>query len=84
MVHAAPGDGVIKPAIAIVRLKHGVSFGKEGFDPVNILVCCAIEDSPKYINALMRIMSIVKNPLFLEKVLAAKKAQEVYDLFFNY
>ena len=84
LVHAAPGDGVIKPAIAIVRLKHGVSFGKEGFDPVNILVCCAIEDSPKYINALMRIMSIVKNPLFLEKVLAAKKAQEVYDLFFNY
>ena len=54
-----------------------MKFGKEGFDPVSVIICSTIEDSPEYVNALMKVISMAKNPQFLEHV---KKAQSAYDI----
>ena len=83
LVHASPNDGVKRPGVSIVRLKEPVNFGKEEFDPIQVIVCCAIEDSPQYINALMKVMSIIKHPHFIKKVMSAKCPQEIIELFYN-
>ena len=46
-------------------LAKPVKFGKDGFDPASVIFCNAIEDSREYVNALMKVISIAKNPQFL-------------------
>lgn len=81
LAHAAPTDGVIKPAASLIRLKKPVKFGKEEFDPVSVVICCAIEDTPLYVNALMQLLTIIKNPAFMERVNSAVSAKQIYEFF---
>lgn len=78
--HASPNDGVIMPGISIMRLRKPVIFGKEGFDPVSIVICCAIIDEPEYINALMRLLTKIKDPLNIDRLLRAKTSEEIIKI----
>ena len=77
LAHASGSDEVIIPGASIIMLAKPVKFGKEGFDPASVIFCSVIEDSREYVNALMKVISMAKNPQFLEHV---KKAQSAYDI----
>ena len=72
LAHASGSDGVIIPGASIILLDKPVKFGKEEFDPASVIFCSAIEDSPEYVNALMKIISIAKNPPFLNMLKSTK------------
>ena len=67
--------------LSLIRLKKPVKFGKEEFDPVSVVICCAIEDTPLYVNALMQLLTIIKNPTFMERVNSAVSAKQIYEFF---
>ena len=72
LAHASGSDGVIIPGASIILLDKPVKFGKDGFDPASVIFCNAIEDSREYVNALMKIISIAKNPPFLNMLKSTK------------
>ena len=77
LAHASGSDEVIIPGASIIMLAKPVKFGKEGFDPASVIFCSVIEDSREYVNALMKVIYMAKNPQILEY---AKKAQSDYDI----
>lgn len=79
--HASPSQGSLRNGISIVRLKEPVSFGKSEFDPVKIVVGCSILDSPENISMLLKIMKIIKDPLFYETVANAKEKTDILRMF---
>ena len=81
LAHAAPTDGVLQPGASIIRLKEPVSFGKEEFDPISIVVACAVNDNLDYSNALLQLMSTIRKPDFYQCVMEAKDAKDVFDYF---
>lgn len=83
LAHAAPSDGVLSPGISLIRLKNPVEFGKDGFDPVRVVICCAIEDSPDYVNALMQLLNTLKNPMFIENVIKTKDKNKILELLIS-
>lgn len=83
LAHASPNDGVIHPATSLIRLTKPVNFNKDEFDPVSVVICIAIEDSPMYVNAMMQLISIIKNPSFMDMVINATSSQQIYDFFIN-
>lgn len=83
LAHASPNDGVIHPATSLIRLTKPVIFNKEEFDPVSVVICIAIEDSPMYVNAMMQLISIIKNPSFMDMVINATSSQQIYDFLIS-
>ena len=81
LAHAAPTDGVLQPGASIIRLKEPVSFGKEEFDPISIVVACAVNDNLDYSNALLQLMATIRKPDFYQCVMEAKDAKDVFDYF---
>ena len=81
LAHASPESGVIRPAVSLIRLKKGVKFGKNEFDPVNIVLACAIRDSLEDSNYLLQIMTLVRRPQFVASINKAKNSKEVMKVF---
>ena len=57
------------------------SFGKEEFDPISIVVACAVNDNLDYSNALLQLMATIRKPDFYQCVMEAKDAKDVFDYF---
>lgn len=64
LAHASPQDGVIEPAISLLRLKQPVAFGNHQYSPVSIILACAVYDTPEYANILIRLMTLLRRPDF--------------------
>lgn len=77
IAHAQPDSGTIKPGVSIVRFDKPIVFGKEEFDPVEVVVACAIFDTQEYINALLQLMMALRKPGFVKVVKKARKADDI-------
>lgn len=77
IAHAAPENGTLVPGVAIVRLIQPVQFHKPEFDPVDIIIACAIKNSQEYVNTLLQLMVALRRPGFAQNTRKAKKQNDV-------
>ena len=77
IAHAQPENGTLKPGASIVRFSKPITFGKNEFDPVEVVVACAVFDTHEYVNALLQLMTAIRKPSFLEMMRKAKRPNDV-------
>ena len=83
LAHASPNDGVLSTGFSFVRLDHPVSFGHDKKD-VNIIIGCAINDTPAETMMLTNFMNIINIPEFNQKLLLASDKKEIIDIIRHY
>jgi mannitol/fructose-specific phosphotransferase system IIA component (Ntr-type) len=66
--HAFPNDGVIKPSIALVKLRTPVNFGNKDNDPVWLLVALAAVDSSQYLEGLADVANVLWDEANVEEL----------------
>lgn len=81
LAHASPMDGVLAPALSLVRLKTPVSFGDHQYSPVLTILACAVYDTPEYANILIQLMTLVRRPDFSQMIRTTKTPQAVLAYF---
>lgn len=80
LAHAAPEDGVNKPCVTLVRLKHPVPFGHSEYDPVQFVVVLGIMDAQAQIKVLFQIMNTLCDTGALNMLARAESAGEVLKI----
>lgn len=81
--HAFPSDGVIKPSMALVKLKTPVYFGNKDNDPVWLLVALAALDSHQHLRGLADLADILSNELNIRKLHSCRTPKELLDVFYQ-
>ena len=80
LAHAAPEDGVNKPCVTLVLLKHPVPFGHSEYDPVQFVVVLGIMDAQAQIKVLFQIMNTLCDTGALNMLARAESAGEVLKI----
>ena len=74
---------MLSTGFSFVRLDHPVSFGHDKKD-VNIIIGCAINDTPAETMMLTNFMNIINIPEFNQKLLLASDKKEIIDIIRHY
>lgn len=77
LAHASSEDGALEEGFSLVRLKKPVTFGKEIFDPVSIVIGCATLDSVEFANTLLNLMNFVRKPDFVKVIQCAQTKADI-------
>ena len=81
LAHASPLDGVLEPALSLVRLKTPVCFGDHQYNPVLTILACAVYDTPEYANILILLMTLLRRPDFIQTIQKARNPQTILSYF---
>lgn len=81
LAHASPLDGVLAPAVSLIRLKTPVSFGEHQYSPVLTILACAVYDTPEYANILIQLMTLLRRPDFIQMIRTAREPQMILTYF---
>lgn len=81
LAHASPLDGVLEPALSLVRLKTPVCFGDHQYNPVLTILACAVYDTPEYANILILLMTLLRRPDFIQMIQKAENPQMILSYF---
>ena len=68
---------IIEYLNVIASQTNNLTFGKNEFDPVEVVVACAVFDTHEYVNALLQLMTAIRKPSFLEMMRKAKRPNDV-------
>ncbi len=80
--HAKPTDGACKTGLSIVTLQHGVDFGSEEFDPIQMVICLSTDGSIRHLKALRQLIQVLeKDENILQLLREEDPRQLVQDLF---
>ncbi len=80
LLHARPGVGVSKLAMAMITLKPPVAFGHPENDPVDVAFALAAVDHRAHRRALLDLVRLVRDNSTLDAIRQAKTAGEVCTL----
>ncbi len=81
--HAYPEDGVIKPSMALVKLKTPVEFGNAQNDPVWLLVALAAVDSQQHIQGLADLAFVLGNLANIQELKQCNTPEELLAVFYS-
>lgn len=79
--HAFPEDGVIKPSMALVKLKTPVNFGNSQNDPVWLVVALAPIDAQQHIQGLADLAAVLGDMANIRDLKACSTPQELHNVF---
>ena len=79
--HAYPEDGVLKPSMALVKLKTPVKFGNSQNDPVWLVVALAPIDSKQHIQGLSELAFVLSDMANIRDLMKCTTSQELHDVF---
>lgn len=82
LAHASSKDGVHKISMSLSVLDHGVDFGNEENDPVNVVICLAAIDHHTHLKALSELVTNIGDPAFAKMLMSSSKA-EIVDYIQN-
>ncbi len=78
-------QGVLKPGIAVLTLREPVGFLEMGFGevtiPVTVVMMLALEAGSAHVEALATLADMIQRPGFLDKVMAARDNEALYQTF---
>jgi mannitol operon transcriptional antiterminator len=80
LLHARPEDGVRNLGMSLISLHEPVQFGHSEYDPVDLVICLAAINNLTHVNALMQLMSILKNKEMRIKIRTAKNTEALLKL----
>lgn len=76
LVHGRAGQNVNRLAMTLAAFGDGVAFGREGYDPVRIVVCLAATDNWSHIRALRDLLELFDR-VDVQTLGSARDASEV-------
>lgn len=81
LLHASPGDYVLKAGIVLLTLNQPVSFGHSENDPVWLIIGLAASNDQSHVNALSELAILLSQNGMIEKIRQnAHSATELYGL----
>jgi len=80
LLHACPGIGVIRLAMAMLRLDQPVKFGHPENDPVDLVFALAALDNRSHRRALLDLVRIVRDPSVLRALRLAPDVKAVHAI----
>ena len=83
LAHAHPRNGALSLGGTFMRCKDGVTFGHKTNDPVKIVICLSIVEGKESIIMLKELINALCDNETLSKLLTAKTADEIIDIFRN-
>ncbi len=79
LAHAAPSDEVIKDDVALITLDKPVLFGSP-HDPVYIIMAICSKDGKSHMNSLTQIASVLMQENTIDRLIEAKKVDEILNI----
>ncbi len=80
LLHACPGVGVARLAMAMMRLDQPVKFGHPENDPVDLVFALAAVDHRSHRRALLDLVRIVRDPCLLQSIRRAPDVEAVHAI----
>ena len=59
--HAKPSQGALHTALSFVTLDQPVEFGRQGYDPVRLIVALSAQENLDHVNALMQLTEYLES-----------------------
>ncbi len=81
--HAYPEDGVIKPSMALVKLKAPVNFGNKDNDPVWLLVALAAVDTQQHLGGLADLANVLRDETNINELKKCTSCDELLEVFYS-
>ena len=81
MPHARPEEGVLKAGFSILTLKEGVEFGSAEYDPVDLIIGLAANNSNEHVEVIQKITEIFSDNEKRETIFNAENKEEIMKLF---
>lgn len=82
LIHASNERGVNATQMAVTLLHKPVKFKPDGFD-VRVLVTLVAKDSESHMEGIQGVSNIFMDEQKVHKILNAKNAEEIFDLFIS-
>ena len=83
LVHEAPNKDQ-KLGMSLIRLTKEISFGSPRNDPVRYVCCLSTQDKESHVKPIFHLMSLLRNPTFIENLDKANSTIEIMQLFYTY
>ena len=80
VAHARPKEDVKKGGISLVTLKEPIPFGHKSYDPVSLVFMLAATTDDGHIGVMMSVAQALCEPNVKERIIAAKSAEEIYQI----
>lgn len=66
LLHAKPEAGAMRPGMALLVSREGVTFNKRAFDPVHLIFAFSATDDHSHLRALSELLSLISEPRTVE------------------
>lgn len=80
MPHARPEDGARGLGLSLLKLRHGVAFGSEEHDPVDLLIMLAAPDKHSHIAMISSLAELFSSDEDLQQLHAAATVEEIKNI----
>lgn len=80
MPHARPEEGARGSGLSLLKLRHGVAFGADEFDPVDLIIMLAAPDRHSHIDMISALAELLSNEVELEKLHQATSVEEIKSI----
>ncbi len=80
MPHARPEEGAIGMGLSLLKLKQGVSFGHQEFDPVDVIVMLAAPDKHSHIEMIQALAELFSSEQDLAQLHQASTLEEIKNI----
>jgi len=77
MPHARPEEGARASGLSLLKLGHGVAFGAEEYDPVDLIIMLAAPDRHSHIDMISALAELLSCESELEKLHQATSMEEI-------
>lgn len=77
MPHARPEQGATGKGLSLLKLRQGVCFGAEEFDPVNVIIMLAAPDKHSHIDMITALAELFSSEADLAQLHNANTLEEI-------
>lgn len=82
--HAGYEDGGMKTDMSFVTLEHPVTFGRKGYDPVQLVIALAVSEKFDHIDALSELTEILQDHQNFEALIACNRKEDFLKCLLSY
>ncbi|MBL0521081.1 PTS sugar transporter subunit IIA [Aeromonas enteropelogenes] len=80
MPHARPEEGAVGLGLSLLKLQHGVTFGSEDNDPVDLIIMLAAPDKHSHIDMIAALAELFSSDDEMQKMHQATTIEEIKDI----
>lgn len=84
MPHARPEQGVNRPALSLLHIRQGVSFGSEENDPVRVVILLCAQNGDEHLAMISRLAELFSDEADLPALLQADNYSAIQALIEKY